>query len=173
MRRSGTFWRQHLSQKHFPHRRQWCWGRQGPCGPGPGPGPRTAWRGPAGSHHWGRSAVRARARQVPSQPCAPSAQTPSPVPRASQAHDEGGTPPRVPRACGLTQSKSPSPGAPGQAAPGDRLGGWPPLQGAGPLGRASRTPVWAPLASWPRLTFLVRKSNLASHCIQRGHWERK
>lgn len=45
MRRSGTFWLQHLSQKHFPQRRQWCWADagigseegQGTSGPGCGP----------------------------------------------------------------------------------------------------------------------------------------
>lgn len=44
MRRSATFWLQHLSQKHFPHRRQWCWrghtvGSEDPRGPTPPPRP--------------------------------------------------------------------------------------------------------------------------------------
>lgn len=50
MRGSATFWPQHLSQKHFPQRRQWCWGG-GRAVSGP--------HGPTGAHraapHWLRA----------------------------------------------------------------------------------------------------------------------
>lgn len=75
MRGSATFWPQHLSQKHFPQRRQWCWGR--------------VWGGERGT--------------------------------------------------GLLAGRP----------QGERVSG--------------------PLRPRPQLTFLVRKSNLASHCMHRGH----